>query len=439
MARYLTGPFPLQDRNFMQADTAKSASAYLLDVTRSLRRAGRLPTGVDRVELAYMQALLDQSKPVFALARTRLGYLLLDRSGLEGVLLRLQGEVPWGRATGLSWMGRGDLTRRRAESDLRRLAIGRAVPARLPRLLATHLPSGCSYLNVGHSNLTQRVLSTLQRQGVRIIAMVHDLIPLTHPETQRAAQREGFAQMVGRLQQRADLILCNSAATKAEVVTYMSARGSVPACLVAPLGVKLHHAGPQPVVMPAGFDPGLPYVMVLGTIEPRKNHALLLDVWDDLLAKGIALQLVICGSRGWLNQAVFERLDQWRDRGAGVFEMAGLTDGQVAHVMQGAQALLFPSLAEGYGLPALEARALGCPVICSDLPVFREGLGNNAVYLNVNDAYSWTIEMIKVAQDGGSQRGMAETNEPSSLFETAKPPFAPPSWQDHFDIVFSHT
>jgi glycosyltransferase involved in cell wall biosynthesis len=298
-------------------------------------------------------------------------------------------------------------------------------------MLAAHLPQGTTYLNLGHSNLTPRVLGALRDQNARVVVMLHDLIPLSHPDTQRPQLRAQFAAMVDRVQQGADLILCNSAATEAEVTAHMAAHGAalgtVPQTLVAPLGLDLAaQTATQPVTMPAGFDPSLPFVMTLGTIEPRKNHAILLDVWDQLLADKVSLQLVICGQRGWLNEAVFQRLDQWKALGTGVFEIAGLSDGQLAELMGRAEALVFPSLAEGYGLPVLEARARGCPVICSDLAVFREHLGNNAVYLPANDAYSWIITMTELAQ-------AAQASPHQARAELAR--FVPPRWQQHFDLV----
>ena len=411
-------PQPLAD--------SPTASAYLLDVTRSLRRAGRLPTGVDRVERAYLRALLDQDQPVFGLVRTRLGYLLLDRVGLQHFLDRLEGRLPWGRLGALALIGRGDSVRRRAESSLRRDAMARGVPRRLPAMLARRLPQGVSYVNVGHSNLTDRVLQAVKAQGARVVVLLHDLIPLTHPETQRPETAERFASKVERVRKHSDLILCNSIATEAEVVTHMAKSGAVPPCLVAPLGVEMQDAVAEPFEMPDGFDPAIPYVIILGTIEPRKNHVMLLDIWDQLIAEGVPLQLVICGQRGWISAAVMDRLDQVRDRGVPVFELPGLSDGEIAHVMEGAAALLFPSLAEGYGLPAIEARARGCPVICSDLPVFREVLGNNAVYLPVNDQYSWTIKMTELAHPPQADPHLNRS-------ELAR--FVPPSWQEHFNVV----
>ncbi|MGB8812877.1 MAG: glycosyltransferase, partial [Paracoccaceae bacterium] len=117
-------------------------------------------------------------------------------------------------------------------------------------------------------------------------------------------------------------------------------------------------------------------------------------------------QLLIIGSRGWANEAVFARLDSVTPGGP-VRELPGLSDGAVAALLDGAQALLFPSLAEGFGLPAVEAAALGVPVIASNLPVFRDILDDYPVYLDSGDSYSWmeTItEKLQAAGDANLQR-----------------------------------
>ena len=140
--------------------------ARLLDVTRLIRRAGRIPTGIDRVERAYLNAILADKTPAFGLARTRLGYLLLDEMGL-------------GRM-------RDALDQADALSMVRQVAVARTLPFGLARMLRRNLSQGLSYLNVGHSNLTERTLSTVKQSlNGQISVFVHDLIPLTHPELQR--------------------------------------------------------------------------------------------------------------------------------------------------------------------------------------------------------------------------------------------------------------
>ena len=153
---------------------------------------------------------------------------------------------------------------------------------------------------------------------------------------------------------RADVILCNSRATEADVLRLAAPRR--PRTVVAHLGVSVPEAGTPP----QGAWSGAPYFVTLGTIEPRKNHALLLDIWDRFAAEGRdAPHLLLCGARGWNNAAVFARLDAGNPL---VQERPGLSDGEIAALLVHSRGLLFPSLAEGYGLPPIEAAALGLPI-----------------------------------------------------------------------------
>ena len=365
-----------------------SGAALCLDLSRLVSRVGRGPwTGVDRVEAAYLERLLGEGRPVFGLVRGRLGYALLDRAGMAALWAGLPGRA-----------------------DLR--PVARCVRPGLARMLRRRLPAGCVYLNVGHSNLTERVFGAWAGvAGARIAVLVHDLIPLSHPETQRAGMPALFEARMRRVAGAADLVLCNSAATEAEVRRVFAGWGRCPETVAAPLGVRL--AEPEPVARPAGR-----YCVVLGTVEPRKGHAVLLDVWERI-GPDVAT-LIVAGRRGWANAAVFERLD----RGVpGVVERAGMRDGQVRHLLEGAAALLFPSRAEGYGLPAVEAAALGCPVLCSDIAVFREVLGEYPVYLPPGDSYAWE----KAIRAAVSADGHRPTPRPA------------PSWEAHFNRVLTLT
>jgi glycosyltransferase involved in cell wall biosynthesis len=394
--------------------------ARILDVTRLTRRAGRVPTGVDRVELAYLRALLDDPVPLFGLARTRLGYVLLDHTGMAAFLARIEGRAAWGRADRLSRVMRQLSTiQKQAESDLRRLALARCLPQRLGRMLRQHLPDGVSYLNVGHSNLTDRVLSTIKHVlGARIAVMIHDTIPLDYPQFQRPETLPAFRAMLKRVQVLADLVICNSGQTRRDVTRHMAARGAVPTCMIAPLGADL--SAPETPDMPAGFLWDRPYFVTVGTIEPRKNHALLLDIWEEMSQSPDCPQLVICGARGWENEAVFRWLDSHPMVGRLVFECAGFSDGQIAGLLQTASGMLFPSITEGYGLPPIEAAALGVPVICADLPVYHEILGDIPVYAGIEDRYLWINKVRGFMPPNNANRQVA---------------FTPPGWQQHFNTV----
>lgn len=396
--------------------------ARLLDLTRLIRRAGRRPTGVDRVELAYLRHLSHESVPLFALVRTTLGYVLLGPDGVTQIAARLQGAEDWGRSDLLARFTVRAEALRRAESDLRRFALARARPRHLAWMLRRHLPDGFGYLNVGHSDLTAMTLRGVRQGGAgRIAVLIHDAIPLDFPQYQRPGLAEEFAAKLQRVRAHADLVIYNSADTRARVEHHMRAWGLLPPAVVAHLGVDL----PNPGDLPAGIDPRRPYFVALGTIEPRKGHDFLLDLWEEMGED--APGLLICGARGWNNEAVFARLDALPPGGP-VRELSGLDDAQVAAVLQQARGLLFPSRAEGYGLPPVEATALGVPVISTDLPAIREVLGNIPVYAKETDRYQW-LSAIKSLETGRlAQQEAVRVAD-----------FTPPLWEDHFNLVLRLT
>lgn len=388
----------------------------LIDLTRLVSRSGRILTGVDRVELAYADALSNGEAPVWALVRTSLGFLLLDKPGV-GALIDATRTSVWGKPDLLSRMSRKlDRKRQVGQSFARANAVARCLPSGLERLLSRHLPHGTRYFNVGHSNIDEAVFTALRGiQSSKVIVMIHDTIPLDFPDLQRQGTPEAFGHKLGIVGRNADLVLAPSTASGERILRHLGP--GAPEIRVAHLGVEPRH--PDPGAIPSTIDLSRPYFVVLGTIEPRKNHALLLDIWDQIGPKGP--QLLICGRRGWGNEAVFERLD----RGiAGVQELPDLGDGAVAGLLSSARGLLFPSLAEGFGLPAIEAAMLGCPVIASDLGVFRETLGDAGVYLPPTDSYSWKKTIEAFARQDGDRPVPVEG-------------FKGLSWRDHFRIVLS--
>jgi len=382
--------------------------ARLLDITRLMNRAGLRPTGIDRVEVAYLRALIADPVPVFAIARSALGYILLDQTGAQRVLAALDSDA-WGKPDMISRVNlRLSASRRLGQSFVRRAALARCTRHRVSAMLAARLPVDFTYFNVGHSNLNRRMLNGLG--AVRKVVLIHDTIPLDYPETQAAGAVDVFAAKLALVRAHADVVICTSGQCAADVARHMAGPGRLPAFTTAHLGVDVAVAD---CAMPL---PTPPYFVTVGTIEPRKNHAMLLDIWADWVD---APPLVICGKRGWNNTAVFARLDA---KPAGVLEYNSLSDGQIAALVQGATAMLFASNAEGFGLPPAEALAQGTRVVCADLPVYQEILGDSAVYVARNDRYLWEHAIKKIA--------VSDRYDPILQFSA-------PTWAAHFNKVLS--
>ncbi|GGE44636.1 capsular polysaccharide glycosyltransferase biosynthesis protein [Primorskyibacter flagellatus] len=416
--------------------TNKPEPVRLLDLTRLISRPGRQPTGIDRVEYAYLRELLDRDVPLMGLLRVAVGYVLLDRGGLTSLLHRVQGRTPWG-PTRLLFRCALRLTpmQRQVQSDVWRLASAKVYGKKLDRLLAD-LPPNTIYLNVGHSDMTDTTLSAVSDlPNARITVMIHDTIPLDFPDYNRPEAVERFAGMLRRTLNFADTILCPSMKTRDDILRHidrMKEEEALPGDLTPPRIVVAHLgtdvARPDAIALPADLPANRPLFLMVGTIEPRKNHALMLDVWEewDEETDGPRPVLGIVGSRGWRNEDLFRRLDASPMRNRDIFEWSDLSDKAVTALMVRADALLFPSFAEGYGLPPIEAASLQTPVISSDLPSVREMLGELPVYLPPDDRYPWTTAIKSRIEEKRS--GTTGTGG-----------YTAPTWDEHFKVVLRIT
>ncbi len=171
-----------------------------------------------------------------------------------------------------------------------------------------------------------------------------------------------------------------------------------------------------------------PYFVVLGTIEPRKNHLLLLNLWRRLVEEfGQQVpRLVVIGQRGWECEQVVDMLERCEALKGVVVELNGCDDVALATWLHHAQALLFPSFAEGYGIPLVEAMSLGTPVIASDLPVFHELAGDIPEYLDPLDGEGWRKAVLEYTMLGSSLRN-------AQLVRLAG--WQAPEWSAHFEKV----
>jgi glycosyltransferase involved in cell wall biosynthesis len=194
---------------------------------------------------------------------------------------------------------------------------------------------------------------------------------------------------------------------------------------VVPLGVEQAFrdgpAGPRPAA-------GAPYFVVVGTIEARKNLAFLLHVWRLWTQDGRQprARLVIVGRRGWESENVFDLLDRSTALAQTVIEVCELGDPGLAALLRGAQALLAPSLVEGFGLPIAEALALRVPVIASDIEAYREVGGGFADYVDPTDGPGWMSALDKYA---GTDSPLLESRR--ALASN----YRPDTWADHIEAI----
>ena len=148
------------------------------------------------------------------------------------------------------------------------------------------------------------------------------------------------------------------------------------------------------------------YVLHVGTIEPRKNLATLLAAWPRLRALAPqAPALVLCGKRGWRYESIAAALSGAAAEGW-LLQLGYAPDAVVRALYDRAAAVVCPSVYEGFGLPVVEALAAGAPVVCSDIPVFREVAADAAIFVPPDDAAEWARALAGLLSDPDRARGL---------------------------------
>jgi glycosyltransferase involved in cell wall biosynthesis len=257
---------------------------------------------------------------------------------------------------------------------------------------------------------------------VRPIYLVHDLIPITHPQFCREGEDAKHRARMDMVLQTAAGVVGNSQHTLDTLAAYAkdTSRAMPPVVVAWPGCARLQTAAAQSGTGPGSF-------VILGTIEGRKNHRLLLKVWQTMVASmgESCPQLIIIGRRGWQADDVFALLDQGDFRGK-VIEAGAVDDARLAQLLGQARALLFPSFAEGFGIPLVEALAAGIPVIASDLEVFREIAGDIPELLPPDDEAAWIAALSDFAAASSPRRN-------AQLARLSQ--FRVPDWRTHFSNV----
>jgi glycosyltransferase involved in cell wall biosynthesis len=363
------------------------------------RWEGRQPTGIDRVCLAYLDQFGSQAQAVIQHRRIR---RILDRAS-SAMVFDLLAES---RAN----------FRRSLTTGALRVGFSRSCEGR-----------GRVYLNVGHTGLHDGGFRTwLRRANVRSVYFVHDLIPITHPEFCRAGEREKHRERMRTVLSSAAGVIGNSQATLRDLEAFAGTEKIAPAPAISvPLGSDVLNRGSA-----AQAKTDRPTFVILGTVEARKNHLLLLHVWTRLIQRlgEDAPRLLVIGQRGWECEQVFDLLDRCEALKGVVTEIGYCDDQTLTGHLTSARALLFPSHIEGFGLPLVEALQMGVPVIASDLPVFRESVDNIPDYLDPLDGPAWERAILSYADDGSTAR-----DEQLQRLEG----YQAPTWGDHFAAVNS--
>lgn len=272
----------------------------------------------------------------------------------------------------------------------------------------------------------------LKAKGVKIIPFVQDIIGVTHPQFCPSDDVLNFLDFVGAVAEYGDEIIVTSHATKGAVEELCGRlQTPCPPIEIVPLGGDFKRTSKKlsRITINQGISADIskiaesgPYLLMVGTIDPRKNHKLLLDAYEGGLKK-LPMNLVIAGHKGWNVDDFLERMERHEDFGKGIWHVNGASDEEIDYLYQHCYALAFPSYIEGYGLPIIESMVRGVPVIAADTPINMEVGGEYALYFGQDkpeELVNTVAELISKPETYGALKEKLKNFIPPTWEETAK-------------------
>ena len=239
----------------------------------------------------------------------------------------------------------------------------------------------------------------LRESGIEVVFLVHDLIPVLHPEwwtNNRADQKgviTGFEQWLNAVREGSGVI-CVSDYTKEWFKKWILENSFEPQgrdyfISYAHNGADIANSSPSYGV-PENWDmlkaelQTAPNFIMVGTIEPRKGHADVLDCFEKLWQQGNKANLLIVGKTGWLVDELIKRIQSHPLLNERLFFFQAISDELLEQLYQISDGLIAASYDEGFGLPLIEAAQNKCEIIARDIPIFREVAGDSATYFDMD-------------------------------------------------------
>ena len=243
----------------------------------------------------------------------------------------------------------------------------------------------------------------IRQHGGKIITMVYDLIPVRFPETCHQVVLDVFEKWLNAAIYQSDELIGISKTVIDDVVQYIGERKI---SLTRTLDLAYIHLGAdisttsqdgtiRDELRRMSDDSTSPLFLMIGTIEPRKGHAYTLDAFEQLWKDGKNYRLCIVGKVGWNVEQTELRIRNHHELGKKLIFFENINDAELNICYSTATALIAASIAEGFGLPIIEAALHNVPVIASDIPVFREVGGEGARYFSRTSS----SDIMKLIQD----------------------------------------
>jgi glycosyltransferase involved in cell wall biosynthesis len=243
----------------------------------------------------------------------------------------------------------------------------------------------------------------------RHVFTLHDLTVLSHPDCHTLDNRVRTLTAISEALARGATVLAVSAATREEATRLLALPTGAVEIVPPLLNPIFRVGGDRDKDAEAASKLGVrqPYVLAVASLEPRKNFGRLLDAWKALgLATG-AHQLVVVAAEGWRQGRVRRRLERMTGDGS-VVKIGYISDAVLAALYRRADVFVFPSLAEGFGLPVAEAMACGAPVVTSRASSMPEVAGDAALLVDPEDTDEIAAAMERLLGDGNLRRNLCD-------------------------------
>ena len=248
-----------------------------------------------------------------------------------------------------------------------------------------------------HCTIPLPVHSALLETGTKIVTTVCDVIPFSHPEWFPRLMGLRLRRRMRRAVEGSQHLIAISNFTKWTLSHYLN---------VPDDRISVTHLGVNHPSTVARHDLGGP-LLAVGTLEPRKNLAVVLEAYRLLRARlRVAPKLLIVGGQGWGNHTL-RALIRRDELEGGVQSLGFVPDGELFALYQTARMLLYPSLQEGFGLPILEAMASGCPVITANTSSLPEVAGDAAILADPSDVPRLADAIHKLLTDDALARELS--------------------------------
>ncbi len=271
-----------------------------------------------------------------------------------------------------------------------------------------------------------------RESGVRVVSIFYDLIPLTHPEYVGERRREKFLQYVHQLVQHSDLVLAISKTVRDELRSFVRDELQLVDFDLSRIGyfkLGANFADVAGTIRPeianyfqSSHEDGAPYIVV-GSLDPRKNHVQTLDAFERMHALGRPRRLCFIGRTVGNSEVLMNRMRDTPLPERWFTHLADLSDAELQYAYRNCQAVIMPSMVEGFGLPIVEALWHGSTVLASDIPVHREVGGEMCEYFPLHDPEA-LMESVQGLEDRQSRSRILE--------------FRPTTWDESASQVLSY-